>query len=190
MIRVGLAWGFTEQVISLLRCRWAKIPSMPETLRRKTNAPQSRREQNKAVLEIRAQAKELPFPRYVKFFRRLGELTHVYPSWERRLGEAKGVYLLTFEDGMQYVGSATGENGFWQRWQNYLATGHGGNKVLIRDNRDARTAMVSILEVSGSADTEREIVEQEMLWQRKLGTRAKPLDDIALSWHYDAANAR
>jgi hypothetical protein len=84
--------------------------------------------------------------------------------------------LLTFDDGTQYVGSATGEAGFWQRWQNYLANGHGGNKVLIRDKRDARMAMVSILEVSGSADTRPDIIEREMIWQQKLGTRAKRLD--------------
>ena len=132
--------------------------------------------QNKIILEIRANASEPKFPHYIEFCRRLGELGNIYPSWQRSLKEVKGVYLLTFDDGMQYVGSATGEDGFWQRWQNYLANGHGGNKVLIRDNRDARTAAVSILEVSGSAEIDQSIIEREMLWQRKLGTRAKPLD--------------
>jgi hypothetical protein len=79
---------------------------------------------------------------------------------------------------MQYVGSATGEEGFWQRWQNYLTNGHGGNQVLIRDQHDARNAVVSILEVSGSADTDHDIVRQEMIWQQKLGTRAKQLDPV------------
>lgn len=131
---------------------------------------------NKTILEIRARAKEEAFPPYVNLFCRLGGLRNTYTSWQRRLKERKGVYLLTFDDGMQYVGSATGEDGFWQRWQDYLTTGHGGNRVLIRDQRDARNAMVSILEVSGSAQTERDIVNQEMLWQRKLGTRAKRLE--------------
>jgi hypothetical protein len=132
-------------------------------------------EQNKIVLEIRARPKDEAFPPYIDFLRRLGDLDTIYPSWQTRLREHKGVYLLTFDDGMQYVGSATGEEGFWQRWHDYLMSGHGGNRVLIRDQRDARNAMVSILEVSGSAQTERDIVKQEMLWQRKLG-RAKPLD--------------
>ena len=87
---------------------------------------------------------------------------------------------LTFDDGMQYVGSATGEQGFWQRWSDYLANGHGGNRVLIRDQRDARKAWVSILEVSGSAQTERDIINQEMLWKRKL-VKAKPLDSDELA---------
>jgi hypothetical protein len=133
-------------------------------------------EQNKTVLEIRARANEPTFPHYIEFLRRLGALENIYPSWQRRLEEAKGIYLLTFDDGTQYVGSATGQDGFWQRWQNYLANGHGGNKVLIRDRRDARTAMVSILEVSGSADTDQDIINREMIWKQKLGVKAKPLD--------------
>jgi len=132
--------------------------------------------QNKIILEIRAQPKEEPFPHYVNFSRRLGDLRSIYSSWEARLKERKGVYLLTFDDGMQYVGSATGEQGFWQRWHDYLTNGHGGNRVLIRDQRDARNAMVSILEVSGSAQSEQDIRNQEMLWQKKLGTRAKQLE--------------
>jgi hypothetical protein len=133
-------------------------------------------EQNKIILEIRARPNEEPFPQYVNLLRRLGDLGSIYPSWQARLKECKGVYLLTFHDGTQYVGSATREQGFWQRWHDYLTNGHGGNRVLIRDQRDARDAMVSILEVSGSAQTERDIINQEMRWQQKLGTRAKQLE--------------
>lgn len=133
--------------------------------------------QSKTVLEIRAQASEPPFPRYVDLHRRLGDLANIYPSWRKQLAAAKGVYLLTFDDGTQYVGSATGQDGFWQRWQDYLNSGHGGNVVLRRDRRDARKAMVSILEVSGSAVTDNDIIGREMTWQEKLGTRAKRLDD-------------
>jgi hypothetical protein len=132
--------------------------------------------QNKTVLEIRAHFMEEPFPRYMNFKRRLGDLKNIYPSWRSRLEERKGIYLLVFDDGMQYVGSATGERGFWQRWESYLANGHGGNRILIRDGRDARKAIVSLLEISSSAETDQEIVKQEMLWQEKLGSRAKPLD--------------
>jgi hypothetical protein len=132
--------------------------------------------QNKGVLEIRREVAEPPFPRYINFMHRLGDLQNIYPSWQSRL-DAKGVYLLAFDDGMQYVGSVTGRRGFWQRWSDYLLNGHGGNQVLIRDQRDARTATVSILETSSSADTDDEIIGREMLWQRKLGTRAKQLDN-------------
>lgn len=132
--------------------------------------------QNKVVLEIRLQPKVEPFPPYINLLCRLEELNN-HPSWEVRLGEHKGVYLLTFDDGMQYVGSATGGQGFWQRWCDYLRNGNGGNRVLIRDQRDAKKALVSILEVSGSAQTDQDIIGQEMLWKRKLGIRAKALTE-------------
>ena len=59
---------------------------------------------NKTVLEIRARATEPPFPRYVDLHRLLSDLTNIYPSWQKQLAAAKGVYLLTFDDGTQYVG--------------------------------------------------------------------------------------
>ena len=139
---------------------------------------QRAQEQNKVILEIRANVRESPFPAYINLWLpRLGDLKRIPPSWEARLKEHKGVYLLTFDDGVQYVGSATGEEGFWQRWCDYHANGHGGNRVLKSDLKDARLASVSILEVSGSTQTERDIVSQEMLWKKKLGTKAKALDN-------------
>jgi hypothetical protein len=132
--------------------------------------------QNKLVLEIRSRFREEPFPEYRSFRYPLGELRNIYPSWRAPLEGARGVYLLVFDDGMQYVGSATGERGFLQRWEGYLATGHGGNKILIRDRRDARNAIVSILETSGSRETRNDVVRREMFWQQMLGSRAKALD--------------
>jgi hypothetical protein len=132
--------------------------------------------QNKLILEIRSRIKEEPFPEYRSFKYYLQDMRHLYPSWIRRLEETRGVYLLVFDDGMQYVGSATGESGFWQRWEAYLANGHGGNKVLLRDQRDARNAMVAILETSGSRETRNDIVKREMFWQQVLGSKAKTLD--------------
>ena len=132
--------------------------------------------QNKLVTEIRPRFKEDPFRGYKRFRYPMGELRNIYPSWKARLEEVRGVYLLVFDDGMQYVGSATGERGFWQRWEGYFASGHGRNKVLIRDRRDARNAMVSILETSGSQETRNDIVRREMFCQKMLGSRAKALD--------------
>ena len=131
---------------------------------------------NKLILELRREIGEAPFPGYKSFRSRLGELKNIYPSWIERLEEARGVYLLVFPDGMQYVGSAAGERGFWRRWEEYLANGHGSNEALIRDRRDARNAMVSILETSGSRETRDDIVKREMFLQQMLGSRAKALD--------------
>lgn len=42
--------------------------------------------------------------------------------------------------------------------------------------RDARHAVVSVLETVGMRETRDEIITREMLWKRKLGTRAVTLD--------------
>jgi len=136
------------------------------------------RNHNKIVLEQRRRFREEQFPGYANFRHRLGELKNIYPSWRMPLEAARGIYLLVFDDGMQYVGSASGERGFLQRWENYLANGHGGNKVLIGDCRDARNAMVSIYETRGSGETRNDIVKREMFIQAMLGSRAKALDDL------------
>jgi hypothetical protein len=136
------------------------------------------RKQNKVVLEIRAQLKEEQFPGYINFMRPVAALPRIPREWQDRLKEAKGVYLLTFSDGQQYVGSAAGDEGFWRRWSDYVRNGHGNNRVLIRESRDARRdAMISILEITGSASTKQDVIKREMIWQEKLGSRAKRLDD-------------
>ena len=134
--------------------------------------------QNKEVIRLLPEVPEEPFPGYKSFKWRLGELKNIYYSWRRHLEEVRGVYLLAFDDGTQYIGSATGERGFWQRWENYLANGHGGNRVLIRDRRDAREATVSILETSGSAESRNDIVRREMHFQSTHGPKAKALDHL------------
>mgnify|MGYP001489024962 FL=1 len=53
------------------------------------------------------------------------------PSWKGALCNVAGVYLITdTKKGMQYVGSAYGGDGIWQRWYSYVKTGHGHNKDL------------------------------------------------------------
>jgi hypothetical protein len=132
---------------------------------------------NPEICAIKEAPEQEQFPTYMKFARRVCDLPNMFPDWQDRLKDARGIYLLTFSDGQQYVGSASGQQGFWQRWNDYVRTGHGNNRVLMQDNRDARkAATVSILEVTGSALTREAIVEREMNWQMKLGSRAKALD--------------
>ncbi|MBR2895186.1 MAG: GIY-YIG nuclease family protein, partial [Oscillospiraceae bacterium] len=53
-------------------------------------------------------------------------------SWIAALENQKAVYLITDKNtGKLYVGSALSDNGMLlQRWQNYIANGHGGNVEL------------------------------------------------------------
>jgi hypothetical protein len=74
----------------------------------------------------------------------------------------------------QYVGSATGEDGFWGRWQAYVQTGHGGNLGLrLRDPSDYR---VSILEVAGSQASVNDILGMEQTWKAKLRSKEMGLN--------------
>ena len=54
------------------------------------------------------------------------------PGWVDALRNQKAVYLITdTKTGKMYVGSATSQTGMLlQRWSNYIADGHGGNKAL------------------------------------------------------------
>lgn len=96
-------------------------------------------------------------------------------SWVAALQSSRGVYLLTCpRTREQYVGSATGEEGFWGRWRSYIDTGHGGNVGLM--SRDPSDYQVSILEVAGTSATPDDIRIMEGRWQRKLQSREMGLN--------------
>jgi hypothetical protein len=96
-------------------------------------------------------------------------------QWVLTLAAARGVYLLTCpRTREQYVGSATGESGFFGRWLTYAGDGHRGNVGL--KSRDPSDYQVSILEVSGSSATVEEIIGAEQLWKAKLQSREMGLN--------------
>jgi hypothetical protein len=59
-------------------------------------------------------------------------------TWKTALSNVKGIYLISdCNTGKLYVGSATGDDGLWQRWESYTISGHGGNaelKKVLQDN--------------------------------------------------------
>jgi hypothetical protein len=131
--------------------------------------------QEKVVLELRAAFTEPEFPGYLNFIRHLSELDGLHTGWVAALQAAKGVYLLTCpKTKEQYVGSATGENGFWGRWQEYAQTGHGGNVGL--KSKDPSDYQVAILEVAGSAATMLDVLNMEKLWKVKLRSQEMGLN--------------
>lgn len=131
--------------------------------------------QNKPVLEIRRAFEEPAFPGYLNYVEPLSSLERLPRSWTEVLRQARGVYLLTCpETKEQYVGSATGAGGFFQRWIEYAANGHGGNVGL--KSRDLSDYQVSILEVAGSAATVDEILGMERRWKAKLQSREMGLN--------------
>jgi hypothetical protein len=132
--------------------------------------------QDKDIIEIRRRAEEPKFPGYLHFKSNIEDIPMLYSTWRSVLTEAKGIYLLVCnETGAQYVGSASGEQGFLGRWTAYAIDGHGGNKLL--KERAHKDYKVSILEVVGTNAQREEILEREALWKEKLGSRAQSLGD-------------
>jgi hypothetical protein len=131
--------------------------------------------QNKCVSELRTAFKEPDFPGFLNFMEPLSKLNKLPRDWISMLRYSKGVYLLTCpRTREQYVGSAIGEEGFWQRWQDYAQTGHGGDVAL--KSREPSDYQVSILEVAGTATTIDEIIAMETRWKKKLQSRAMGLN--------------
>lgn len=99
------------------------------------------------------------------------------PSWRSALGNVAGVYLIVDNSsGLQYVGSAYGGVGLWQRWSNYAATPHGGNKELkallkTEDIGHESNFQFSLLEVCDLNAGEDFIIGRETHWKKVLRTR-------------------
>jgi len=130
--------------------------------------------QDKVVLEVAREFKEPSFPGFIHFIEPLSRIENLPSDWKSNLSNAKGVYLLTNPDTHeQYVGSASGELGFWGRWLNYVQTGHGGNVGLKASPSDYQ---VSILEVASSGAQRDDIVRLEELWKVKLKSKEMGLN--------------
>ena len=118
------------------------------------------------------------FPGYDKVNVSWSQLSYLITteSWRTALGNQKGVYLLTdIETGKRYVGSAYGSDMLLGRWENYIDTCHGGNKLLkklgekyIREN-----FRFSILETFNSNTPDNAIIDRENYWKVMLLTRGE-----------------
>jgi hypothetical protein len=125
---------------------------------------------DKRMTELRVEFREEMFPGFLNFVQPLSKIASLPQSWINILRSFKGIYLLTCpRTNEHYVGSATGKDGFWQRWLNYAGNRHGGN-IGLR-NRVPSDYQISILEVVGSDRSEADILKLEQLWIRKLQSR-------------------
>ena len=125
---------------------------------------------DKPVIEIRRSISDPPFPGFLDFRERLSRLSAVPSSWREALSSVGGVYLLTCPNsGKQYVGSANGATGFWGRWEDYVASGHGGNRRM--EGLPASDYQVTVLEVAASSASTDELLKMESRWKEKLLTR-------------------
>lgn len=130
--------------------------------------------QDKPILEIRRSVEEPPYPGHRRLLVSSDEVWSLPRTWCAVLSATGGVYLLVSQvDGAQYVGSATGAEGFLSRWQSYADNGHGGNKLLRERGRPP--FLISILEVAGDLQRD-EVIALESAWKVRLGSRAHGLN--------------
>lgn len=132
--------------------------------------------QDKPIVELRKTKHDPDFPGFLKFQIALDQVEALYSGWIQVLRNARGIYLLVRrKSGEQYVGSATGGDGFFGRWLCYQ-DGHGGNVGMRELAADAAEYDVNILEVAASNALTEEIYERESMWKTKLGTRVVGLN--------------
>jgi hypothetical protein len=111
----------------------------------------------------------------MNFVEPLSKIESLPASWIEVLKNKRGVYLLTCPISKEcYVGAAYGAKGFWQRWMEYVTTGHGGNVALKR--KDPSDYQVTILEVAGSNAEINDILAMEERWKQKLQAKAMGLN--------------
>ena len=143
---------------------------------------------NKRVLEIREPGRRLPpFEDYLEFSLTYSQLCDLFKNeeahreWRARLSAVGGIYLILDEkSGQMYVGSASGEGGFWGRWRQYATTGHGGNallkKLMKNDPSCTHAFRYSVLQILPKTMAKEEILRHEAIYKMKLGSRAKGLN--------------
>lgn len=150
---------------------------------------QQLRGNDKVVLELLAQGRQLPpFVDYLEFslsfpqLRALFKNSEAHADWRSSLRAVAGVYLILAQpSGELYVGSAYGVEGIWGRWAQYAATGHGDNKLLmglIKNSAEPYPEHLrfSILQILPKSFTRDEVIQREMLFKQKLGSRAHGLN--------------
>ena len=143
---------------------------------------------NWPILEIRKERQGRPvFRDYLDFNLSHHELREIvkaaadHEDWVARLSAVAGVYLiLDTKTGLQYVGSAYGDDGIWGRWKTYAATGHGNNTELRRlvdeDSGYPGAFQFSILQVLPKSTDVDTVIGWESIFKEKLGSRATGLN--------------
>jgi hypothetical protein len=141
------------------------------------------RQGNKEIVELLPPNYVMDFPGLYNFALSFDQLQTMVNNpdsnreWERMLSSVAGVYvILDQRSGKQYVGSACGNGGIWARWKSYVKSPSGGNalleKLLKASPGRYKRFQYSILRILEPNATKEEVIRQEALTKRKLGSRA------------------
>lgn len=99
------------------------------------------------------------------------------PEWKTALENVKGIYTITdITNGKIYIGSATGENGIWQRWISYANGLTGENKTfteLVKSKGEEyirNNFTYAILEIFDKKTKDSYIIQREEFWKKVFQT--------------------
>lgn len=100
--------------------------------------------------------------------------------WRSALSSMQGVYLITI-DGTPYIGSATGKDGIWGRWKEYVAGNHHGDNKKLKEllEKDANAYLryrFYVLEIAKKTNDSKEVIGLENKWKEILGSRVMGLN--------------
>lgn len=135
----------------------------------------------KEVMEIGMPLNYVQFNNYHDFILDRSQFELIFKEefteWKKALSAVNCVYLITDKStGMQYVGTTYGRSGIWGRWEGYFKTIHNGNKMLIELTSDdinyKHNFQYTILQILPINITNKEAINYESLYKRKLGSRA------------------
>lgn len=98
------------------------------------------------------------------------ELRLISARVKSALSQWRAIYYIFDEsDGKGYVGSAYGKDNLCHRWENYAASGHGGNSQLR--NRDPKNFHFTILQRVSPDAVKDDVIQLESTWKERLHTR-------------------
>jgi len=143
--------------------------------------------QEKEVLEILPKGYLGEFKGLTNFILDYDELRKLISNpdanrdWRSNLSSVSGIYMiLDTKTGNQYIGSAYGKGGIWQRWSDYASNIHGGNKKLkeLCDNNNYKqNFQYTILQSLPSNISAKEVIKIENLYKEKFGTKSFGLNE-------------
>lgn len=136
----------------------------------------------KEIVEILPKGYLGEFPGLTNFILDFQELKKLIENpdanrdWKNHLSSVNGIYLILDKfTGNQYIGSACGKDGIWQRWTDYSKTKDGGNKLLIKlfeTNKEYhKNFQYTVLQTLPSNLTQKEVIAIENLYKIKFGTK-------------------
>jgi hypothetical protein len=141
----------------------------------------------KQILEILPKGYLGEFPGLTNFVLDFQELKRLIDNpdanrdWKYHLSSVNGIYMiLDTKKGDQYIGSASGKNGIWQRWGDYVKTKHCENvrleKLFKSDKNYQKNFQFTVLQSLPSNLSRIEVEKIETLYKVKFGTKVHGLN--------------